>query len=662
MPRKRGRGVQRDERTFTPAERSARDGRAVELVAQGVDCLRQSRVAAAQRKFRQALSICNRLLDARSLLALTYVLQRNWEQGATEATAVLLDEPDHLIALTVLARAQAGAGQPVEANNYSAKALRQFYGRDRGQARSVDELGHVIHMLVDLGNHRRLHQLYQRCLRGHPLMLDETWLAYLGIAAFNSGHHRDARWIWRWAEMHSEERSELFASYLFANDLVEQGRIPHFLLDYALGAEAEPSYPAEPQGFLKVFALRTLWFSEDGQARRAALELLSYGDEEWEASFLTSLLQDPELADEVKMHAGTLLIERGFVPEDDPLEMYIEGELRPVVIRTERTEIDLDEEAAAFFSEALEADAQGLGETAEAGYRAVLELVPTFVPALIGLATICRYSGRLDEAEKLLLDALQVEPVDPLVLFNLATLRLQQEQYRDAWTMLRGINVGELPPDLRPLYYWTVGRLALQFDMPDAAEKAFRQGLRLDPASEELVAGLAAATKSVGEARRRVTSSSSGRRQRHENQPIDGNISWTEALRRLTLPCLRAIGRHVGLRGATKLRKSELVEAVVASLREQLKALWHSLSPQEQAAVRWIDGQGGVVPYEQLRRRYGSDVDDSIDWLKKEPETVPMRLRYSGLLFVGRLRGRSEPVVVLPREVRHALRFAWQDD
>lgn len=660
MPQKRGRGAQREARKYVPGKRTARDVRAQELVRQGVDYLQQSRIVAAQRKFRQALGVCETSVDARTYLALTHVLQRNWEQAQSEATAVLAVEPDNLLALTTVAQAQAGAGQPVEANNTAAKTLRQFYGRHRGRARSMDELIHVVNMLVAMESHRRLHQLYQRCVRGRAGVWDETLLAYLGIAAFNSGHHRDARWAWRQAQLQADERAELFTSYLFANDLIEQERVPHFLLDYRLNTEAEPPYPTDPPGFLKVFALRTLWHGDDVQAQRAALDLLSFGDEDWETTFLLLLLRDEELSDEVKMHAGATLMERGLVPEDEPLEMHVDGELQPVVIRTERPEFDLDAEAAAYFGEALEADAQGLGATAEAGYRAVLELVPTFVLALLGLATICLYSGRLEEAERLLLDAMQVEPLDPLVLFNVATLRLQQEQFRGAWSVLRAISVAELPPELRPLYYWMFGRLALQFNMPEAAETAFGHGLQLDPDSEELAAGLAVASKSAEETRQRTTRSSQRRRQRHEGQLIERNVTWFQALQRLTLPRLQAIGRHIGVSGVWEMRKNELVEYIASVLREELGAVWHALSPREQAALRWIDRQGGVVAYDELRRRYGTDTEDSIDWLETEPETVPMRLQFNGLVFVGRLCKQSEPVAVVPQETRHALRFAWR--
>lgn len=660
MPHKRGRGAQRKLRESAPRQRATRDVRAQELIRRGIDCLQQSQIVAAQRKFRQALGVNETSMDARGYLALTHVLQGNWEQAAAEAADVLAVDPDNLLALTTFARAQTGAGRSVEAGNTAAKALQRLYGRDRGQTRSALELMHVAYMLVAMESDRRLHQLYQRCVRGRPGVWDETLLAYLGIAAFNCGHHRDARWVWRRAQRHAAERAELFASYLFVNELVERERVPHFELDYRLDVETDSHELGETPAFLKVFALRTIWHSDDVQAQQAALDLLCHGDEDWETSLLLSLVREAELSDEVKMYAGTMLMERGLVPEDEPLEMHVDGALQPVVIRTERGQIDLDAEAAAFFGEALEADAQGLEAAAEAGYRAVLNLMPTFVPAMLGLATICRHSGRLDEAEQLLVDAMRAEPLDPLVLFNIAALRIQQGQFRGAWSMLRAISVAELPPDVRALYYWMFGRLALHFDMPEAAESAFNHGLQLDPDNEELAEGLAIARTSADAHRQRNAQSSRRRRQRHENQPIARNVSWFQALQRLTLQRLRAIGRHIGIGGAWDLRKGDLADRIASVLREELGAVWHALSPREQAALRWMDAQGGVVEYDELRRRFGTDAEDSIDWLDTEPETVPMRLQFNGLVFVGRLSEDTGSVAILPQETRHALRFAWR--
>lgn len=660
MPQNSGRGVQRRVRVTAPEEkRVARTVRARELMDEGVEALRSERVGPAQRKFRQALGLEETCPDARAYLALTYVLQQQWERALREALAALRFQSDHVPALTLAARAHYGAGRPVEANNTALQALQRFYGTAAGEAETFSALEFIVEMLVFMHDHRRLHQLYRRRLRGRPGPGDEILWARLGIAAFNCGHHQDARWAWRRAHWLAEERAELFAAYLLVNGLVEDERIPPFLLDYALSAH-EQAEPAHSPSFLKVFALRTLWHGTDEDERQAALDLLIDAEEEWVASFLLSIVREPELSDALKLQAGTILMELGLVPEDEAVEMHVDGSLQSVVIRTEQMEMELDEETAAFFGEALEADAQGLGAAAEAGYRSVLEAMPTFVPALLGLATIYEGTGRLDEAERLLDDALRIEPRNPFIQFHLATLAMQQEKLDEAWERLQTMKATELSHGLRSAYYWLFGRLALLFDSPETAEGAFLRGLQGDPNNSDLQIGLKAAREAVAQNRQQIVQSSERRRKRYEEREIAKEIPWVDALGRLTVPRLQAMARHIGIAGTGQLRKAELVEYVGQVLREELAAVWHALAPREQAALRWLDARGGVAPYAELQRRFGSDAGDSIDWLEVEPETVPMRLQFYGLVFVGRLSDGDEPVALLPQEARQALKFAWR--
>lgn len=660
MPEKSGRGVRRKPRVAVSEPSAARDVRARELVEQGVQDLQKDRIGSAQRKFRQALGLREACAPARAYLSLTCVLQHQWERAVKEARKALEAEPDHIVALTALARGHYGAGRFVEANSAAIRALQRFYGRDRGQSRSLHELRLVADMLVFMGAHRRLYQLYRRCVRGKAGSWDGDLYAYFGIAAFNSGQYRDARWAWREARLHGPDYAQLFTSYLFVNDMTEQGRVPPFTLDYVLGARASVDPGPEPPTYLKVFALRTLWHGDKGDAQRDALDLLVSTDEEWAVAFLLSVVREPDLSDEVKLHAGTLLMDMGLIPEDEPLEMHIDGVLQPVVIETEQMELDLDAETAAFFGEALQADAQGLGAAAEAGYRAVLEAVPTFVPALLGLATVCERSGRVDEAEKWLQAALEVEPLHPFARFHLATLYMQQERYAEAWKKLQAIGAAELPPAVRPAYHWIHGRLALLLDTAEAAEAAFQRGLRLEPDNDDLLAGLTAAREEQARQRQRSAQSSSGRRRRYEAKPITVDTTWVAALERLTLPRLQAIGRHVGVPGVWDLRKHDLAKQIVTVLRTELSTVWHTLSPTEQAALKWIAARGGSVPYAQLCGRFGDDAEDSFDWAESEPVTVPMRLQFYGLVFAGQLPETDESVIIMPKEARQALKFAWR--
>ena len=116
-----------------------RAGQALELVHQGRRLLERARIPGAQRKFQQALRLCATSVVARSHLALTYLLQQQYDRAVAEAQAALVLDPDHLLALTTLARAEAERRREAEAKTAAKRALRAFWARSRvGEAQRED--------------------------------------------------------------------------------------------------------------------------------------------------------------------------------------------------------------------------------------------------------------------------------------------------------------------------------------------------------------------------------------------------------------------------------------------------------------------------------------------------------------------------------------------
>lgn len=634
-----------------------RAGQALELVHQGRRLLELARIPGAQRKFQQAVRLCATLVAARSYLALTYLLQQQYDLAVSEAQAALVLDPDHVLALTTLARAEAERRHEAEAKAAARRALRALWFRTRAGQADPEDVTSVAAALAAVADDRRLHQLYRLCVRGMPGPWDPETLMVLGIAAFNVGRYREARWLWRTVLSQCPGLEDVLRAFLFAVDAIERDRIPPLTLDYRLPAATSLAAADNPPGYVRAIALRTLWEGEDERAQAAALDLLSRLNDPWVAGFLFHVVRDPDLPDWLKMKAGLWLVERGFLAEDEPLEMHVEGALQEVLIRPFGA-TRLPPEVARWFEEAMEASEQGDDEAAEDGYRRVLAAVPGFVPALINLANICRHSGRLQEAEELLARALQEDPSDPVVLLHVAVLRAQQENYKAAEVILGSLNPAELPRDLRTSYYGLAGHVALQLDRPNAAINAFRRGLAEDPGNEQLVAALGAARLLAGEYFRRVNLRS--RRPRWLRQVIDPDLSWLDGLARYTVPHLRSLARRLAVRCASRLRKAQLAEVTAQALRRGLAAVWQRLEPQERAALLWLHGQGGIASYAALQDRFGSAEGDWSDWERHEPTSVPMRLQWWGLVFVGRLAGGAEPVAVIPPEVRLRLAALWR--
>src|SRR5690606_6295391 len=360
-------------------------GQVSQLVREGCRLLELSRLAGAQRKFQQALRLCATSVAARSHLAFTYLLQEKHEQAAAEAEAALRFDPDHVLALTTLARAQAEGGREPEAKEAARRALRAFYARWRAGEAQRAEVAWVAAALAAVEDDQRLYQLYRWCVRGAAGPWDAMALTWLGVAAFNQGRYREARWLWRSAMGQTPARDDVLKAYLFVVDAIETERVPPFALDYRLQLESPPPKAEEPPGYVRAVALRTLWQGEDDRAREAALDLLSQLQDPWVSGFLFQIVRDPDLPDPLKMKAGAWLVERGFLAEDEPLEMHVDGALQEVLIRP-RGGAKLPRDAAYWFERALEARERGDDAAAEDNYRKVLDAAPDFVPALVNLA------------------------------------------------------------------------------------------------------------------------------------------------------------------------------------------------------------------------------------------------------------------------------------
>jgi len=656
MTRKGGNSSRGPTQYWVAGDHGALAGQALELVQQGRDLLERARIPGAQRKFRQALRLCGTSVAARSHLALTYLLQRQYDRAAAEAQAALLLDPEHLLALTTLAQAQAERRRAAEAKEAAQRAVRVFYARCQvGQAQRED-LARVARALAAVGDDRRLYQLYRRFVRGAAGPWEPLTLVFLGIAAFNAGRYQEARWLWRSARGTEAALDDILDAYLYAADIIEGQRIPPFPLDYRLPAETPAAVDGDPPGYVRAVALRTLWTEEDEPAREAALDLLSQLSDSWASAFLFQIVRDPDLPDSLKMKAGAWLVERGFLGEDEPLEMHLEGRLQEVLIRP-RGRRRLPREVAAWFERALKARERGDDAAAEAGYRKVLEAAPGFVPALVNLADICRHTNRCQEAEELLLQAQREDPEDPVILLHLAVLRAQQEAYAAAGEALQQLDPGQLPRELRSCYYGLAGHVALQLHRPAAAIDAFRRGLSEDPGNEQLYAGLVAARLLAGDHGPRKADRTAARRL---HRTIHPELSWREGLARLTVPQLEGLARRLAIPAPWRLRKAELVERIAETLQRDLGAIWQRLAKDERAALQWLDRRGGVVAYAELQQLFDSADSDSVDRHLREPAPVAMRLQRWGLLFVGCLAGQAQPVAVLPRETRARLRELWQ--
>ncbi len=92
---------------------------------------------------------------------------------------------------------------------------------------------------------------------------------------------------------------------------------------------------------------------------------------------------------------------------------------------------------------------------------------------------ILRSTGRLDEAEQLLEEVIELER-SPVAYFNLVGLYLQREEYERAVEALAEFSPDDLEEG-RSVYHQLQGYIHLDQEEFDKAERAFQEALQLDP-------------------------------------------------------------------------------------------------------------------------------------------------------------------------------------
>ena len=145
-----------------------------------------------------------------------------------------------------------------------------------------------------------------------------------------------------------------------------------------------------------------LWAEEqDDDYRHHLVALLETWEDAWAEEFLHLILLQPELSDDVKTHAATALIERGAIDEGEKIEMFIDGMKRQIILKKEEIPAP-PPEAVKQFELGLAQRQAGDLVSAEKSYRKALEIDPVFPEVLVNLANICRSTDRTDEAVQLL--------------------------------------------------------------------------------------------------------------------------------------------------------------------------------------------------------------------------------------------------------------------
>jgi len=627
--------------------------RVLALNQDGQELLSAGRTKQAERRFSEAVRLCECAVPALNNLALCAYLRGNLRRAVQTAHRVLEYHPENIFAHCTLAESHMKLGQTEKAQIQMDRALALL--EDPASLAPLEKLNKVIEALAALEQDDTICSLYQALRDEEDIeeILDATSWFYIGVAAANLGHLGEARAIWQRAD-EGDPLLKPATLYSTAARLIEEGKAPSIRFCYAFEVRNEPDQldPAHPPGRLKPLVIEAIWEGKE-DVRRAMVKLLAQWEDPWAEDILHLLLTQPELPDDLKTQAASALIDRGTLTEDEKVEMHLGGQYRTVVMQRREIPNEPPPEAVKQFEQGVKHKERGDLARAEKAYRKALELAPYLAPAMVNLANICRVTERLDEAEQLLKGAIDFDE-SPTALLNLASLSIQRGDYEGAAAPLSRVSSDDLEEENLSLFYHIQGYLHLHRGDFTSAKAAFQRLIELDPKNEEATK-LLVRGENMGnwQARRRVYWEK--RRRRYRSQPVDLQTPLVTALLTLTKENhLTAMARWHHIPFISALRKKELAERIASVLKENVTEAWTRLSPEAKRALRWLVANAGKASLATLTERFGSIDEDSINWYYEEPDSVVGELQLAGFVFLG-ADEHGETVGLIPAELAKLL-------
>jgi len=624
--------------------------RVLELNREGRELLKQGRIKRAERKFKEAVSLCSCAIPAINNLALCAYLKDDFRRGIEYAQKSLKYDPENVFAHSTLAQCYLHLGKRARAEAHVEKAVASLQRLSSPSA--LELLNKVFEALAELEWDERIYELYTS-YKGEEdleLALDALSWVQIGVAAANLGRWEDAQRLWQKA-LDVEPEVELAQLYLEVASLVGEGKAPPFRFPYRLGElpPAEQIDVRHPPETIKPAVVKVIWTGEM-KGRHGAVDLLMTWEDPWAEAFLRLMLTQTGLPDELKKHAAQALVERGAIAPGEPFKIHLGGDIHEVRLFKQEIPLEPPPEAVKHFKRGLSYKAKGDLEGAEKAYRKALEFAPYFSEAMVNLANICRVTDRLEEAERLLEAAIALDD-NPLARLNLAGLYAQRDDLDRALQLLDSLSPQELSEDARTVYFRFRGHLHVERGELEQARLCFQNLLALTPEDERAQQAFQY-TELASLIENRMRSWEKRRRARYLSKPVSPNMALDRALSGLVKAQLVGMAHWHGL-PTSGLRKSELVELIADHLIAHAGEDYVRLSEKAQRAISWVAKKGGSVPFASLARRFGTTKHDSIDWDIHPPSSAVGELQLAGFLFVGLHNKRR--IAVIPQEILQRL-------
>jgi len=598
--------------------------------------------------------------------------------------AVLAREANNTFALSSLVTFHHGFNQPEQARDYSNRLVKLS---NKFPADSMD-MEHVISALALVEDTPALWAIAKRYLNTPPdTLYGRSWHC-IAVAAIRSGKWKDALKLIERADV--DELPPARTKLLDELKAVADQRQPRLAWmpptypgvdlflhpkimaewDALLQNITEPLSPSqkrkldsffEKYPFMVVAMEHLLW--EEG-SHPFALQILAELDRpEADAEILRFALSQTG-SQEVRLQAIMVLIQAARYTGPKIVKIWDDDqeEWRDVELNTQRIgdiEIKAQPQTLALIEKANKARDPQEGI---ALLRKAIEVEPTCAMAVFNLGVMLVQNGNIEEGEALILRSVIVDPNYTYGHASIALSEAERGHEKEALDHLDVVTHADIiAPETAVIASIAWAVLAIHKRDLKAARQRLEMVAQINPEYHllEYYEKILKETEDIEEKYGFLLEYQQKSAQRAHKKllknPLTADMGLRACLETNTKDMLVGSAHFLGT--SSSGNKGELVTWLAEILLDPeflQQTLDEDLEERERAALKWMLEKDGVCPWKEFVHKFGDDMDESTVWNYHEPESIPGRLKLSGLFYSGTLAGQQ--VAFIPADVRPLLR------
>lgn len=417
----------------------------------------------------------------------------------------------------------------------------------------------------------------------------------------------------------------------------------------------------EKYPFMVAAFKRLLW--EENSCEMAAQVLGIMENPDADAEILRFALSDTGDRDS-RLNAITILIQSGRYSGPKIVNIWDEDreEWREIELNTQRIgdiEANIQPKTLALVEKARKTKNP---QEAIVLLRKAVEIEPTSPIAVFNLGVMLTQNGKIEEGAALIQRSVEVDPNYTYGHASIALTEAGKGHEREALDHLDVVTHAEvIAPETAVIANLAWTALFIQKHDLESARQRFDMAAQINP-EHRLLENYEKMLKEAEELEDKFgflfefqRKSIQRTHQKLLKTPLMAEMGLRACLNAYTKDML--VGAAHFLRTTSSGKKNELADWLVERLLDKeflQETLNEDLDEKERETLKWLLEADGIRPWKEFMRKYGDDMDESPYWNHNEPESIPGRLKISGLLFVGTLDGQQ--VAFIPADVRPLLR------